>query len=131
MQSNNGFLRFPREDAGKQCVVERVRHWHEYEQVMPVEQAITQATRCMDCGTPDCHAYCPVHNLIPEWNALVSDADWRIAWEQLESTNNFPEFTGRLCTAPCEDACTLSIASRPVTIRSIELAIVERAWAAG
>jgi glutamate synthase (NADPH/NADH) small chain len=85
----------------------------------------------MDCGTPHCHRYCPVHNLIPDWNALVNEQDWRVAYEQLEQTNNFPEFTGRLCSAPCEDACTLSIGSRPVTIRSIELAIAEHAWRAG
>ncbi|HYQ70889.1 MAG TPA: glutamate synthase subunit beta, partial [Gammaproteobacteria bacterium] len=87
--------------------------------------------RCMDCGTPGCHALCPVHNLIPDWNLLVSEADWRAAYEQLASTNNFPEFTGRICSAPCEHACTLTINSRPVTIRSIELAIVEHAWRAG
>jgi glutamate synthase (NADPH/NADH) small chain len=85
----------------------------------------------MDCGTPYCHSHCPVHNLIPDWNALVNDDDWRLAWEQLESTNNFPEFTGRICSAPCETACTLSIRSRPVTIRSIELAVVEHAWQSG
>jgi glutamate synthase (NADPH/NADH) small chain len=98
---------------------------------MPEGQAYCQARRCMDCGTPWCHHYCPVHNLIPDWNALVTDADWHAAWLQLESTNNFPEFTGRVCSAPCESACTLSIGSRPVTIRSIELAIAERAWQAG
>ena len=98
---------------------------------MPNAQAEVQARRCMDCGTPHCHRYCPVHNLIPDWNALVNEQDWRVAYEQLEQTNNFPEFTGRLCSAPCEDACTLSIGSRPVTIRSIELAIAEHAWRAG
>jgi glutamate synthase (NADPH/NADH) small chain len=98
---------------------------------MPAAQACGQARRCMDCGTPGCHAYCPVHNLIPDWNLLVSEADWRNAWEQLASTNNFPEFTGRICSAPCVHACTLSISSRPVTIRSIQLAIVEHAWRAG
>jgi glutamate synthase (NADPH/NADH) small chain len=85
----------------------------------------------MSCGTPDCHSYCPVHNLIPDWNELVHDADWYEAWRQLESTNNFPEFTGRLCPAPCEDACTLRLIDSPVTIRSIELAIIEHAWARG
>ena len=131
MEDPIGFLRYPREEAGKQYSRARVRHWHEYEEIMPVGQAGVQAQRCMDCGTPYCHSHCPVHNLVPEWNALVSDDDWRAAYEQLELTNNFPEFTGRICSAPCEDACTLSIGSHPVTIRSIELAIIERAWQSG
>jgi glutamate synthase (NADPH/NADH) small chain len=131
MEDPIGFLRYRREEAGKQFAGARVRHWHEYEQTMPDGQASRQARRCMDCGTPYCHSHCPVHNLIPDWNALVNDDDWRLAWEQLESTNNFPEFTGRICNAPCETACTLSIRSRPVTIRSIELAVVEHAWQSG
>lgn len=131
MEDHTGFMRIPRVEAGKQFPGMRVRHWHEYEKIMPQGQACDQALRCMDCGTPGCHAYCPVHNLIPDWNLLVSEADWRAAWEQLSSTNNFPEFTGRVCSAPCEHACTLAINSRPVTIRSIELAIVEHAWRAG
>jgi len=85
----------------------------------------------MDCGTPFCHHYCPVHNLIPEWNSLVSEESWKRAWQQLDSTNNFPEFTGRLCPAPCEDACTLSIGDQPVTIRSVEKAVAEHAWLEG
>jgi glutamate synthase (NADPH/NADH) small chain len=124
-------MRIPRVEARKQFPGTRVRHWHEYEAIMPAGQACAQAQRCMDCGTPGCHAYCPVHNLIPDWNLLVSEADWHAAWEQLSSTNNFPEFTGRVCSAPCEPACTLAISGRPVTIRSIELAIVEHAWRAG
>ncbi|MGD8631667.1 MAG: glutamate synthase subunit beta [Gammaproteobacteria bacterium] len=124
-------MRIPRVEAGKQFPGRRVRHWHEYEKIMPAGHACNQAQRCMDCGTPGCHAYCPVHNLIPDWNLLVSESDWRAAWEQLDSTNNFPEFTGRICSAPCEHACTLTINNRPVTIRSIELAIVEHAWRAG
>jgi len=131
MEDHTGFMRIPRVEAGKQFPGTRVRHWHEYERIMPGELACNQAQRCMDCGTPGCHAYCPVHNLIPDWNLLVSEADWRAAWEQLASTNNFPEFTGRICSAPCEHACTLTINSRPVTIRAIELAIVEHAWRAG
>jgi glutamate synthase (NADPH/NADH) small chain len=85
----------------------------------------------MDCGTPCCHYYCPVHNLIPEWNVLVSEESWRQAWLQLESTNNFPELTGRLCPAPCEDACTLALAGQTVTIKSIEKAVAEHAWQEG
>jgi len=131
MEDPTGFLRYQRVEAGKQFARTRIRHWHEYEQVMPVVQASVQARRCMDCGTPHCHRFCPVHNLIPEWNSLLGEDDWHAAWVALESTNNFPEFTGRICRAPCEDACTLSINRRPVTIRSIELAIVERAWKSG
>jgi len=131
MEDPVGFMRYRRHEAGKQHARARVRHWHEYEQIMPLTHATVQSRRCMDCGTPHCHAYCPVHNLIPDWNSLVSEDDWHAAWQQLESTNNFPEFTGRVCTAPCEDACTLSIRSRAVTIRSIELAIVEHAWQSG
>ena len=131
MEDHTGFMRIPRVEARKQYPGTRVRHWHEYETIMPVKQACGQAQRCMDCGTPGCHAYCPVHNLIPDWNTLVCEANWHAAYEQLASTNNFPEFTGRICNAPCEHACTLTISGRPVTIRSIELAIVEHAWRAG
>ena len=131
MDDHTGFLKYPREAAHKQRARQRIRHWREYEDVMPGHQAVRQAARCMDCGTPDCHSYCPVYNLIPEWNELVSEGDWYNAWLRLESTNNFPEFTGRICAAPCEDACTLSIGRRAVTIRSIELAIIERAWRSG
>jgi NADPH-dependent glutamate synthase beta subunit-like oxidoreductase len=81
----------------------------------------------MDCGTPYCHRYCPVHNLIPEWNELITEAHWQRAYQQLDSTNNFPELTGRLCPAPCEDACTLRRADQPVTIKGIERAIADRA----
>ncbi|HHJ15091.1 MAG TPA: glutamate synthase subunit beta [Gammaproteobacteria bacterium] len=128
MDDPYGFLRYPRQEPRKEPVPRRVRHWHEYVQLMPDGQASRQANRCMDCGTPYCHRFCPVHNLIPEWNALVFNAHWRRAWRQLDSTNNFPEFTGRLCPAPCEDACTLKLADSPVTIKSVELAIAERAW---
>ncbi len=128
MEDLHGFLHYPRKEAVKQYPKQRIRHWREYEQLMPDGQAARQANRCMDCGTPYCHRYCPVHNLIPEWNELVTDSDWRLAYEQLESTNNFPEFTGRICTAPCESACTLSLRGTAVTIRSIELAVIERAW---
>jgi glutamate synthase (NADPH/NADH) small chain len=131
MEDPTGFLKYPRAVARKQTARQRIRHWHEYEEIMPVSQAGCQAARCMSCGTPDCHSYCPVHNLIPDWNELVHDGDWYAAWRQLESTNNFPEFTGRLCPAPCEDACTLRLVDSPVTIRGIELAIVEHAWNRG
>lgn len=131
MDDPYGFLRYPRQEARKEPVPKRVRHWHEYVHVMPDRQATRQANRCMDCGTPCCHAFCPVHNLIPEWNSLVFNAHWQRAYRQLDSTNNFPELTGRLCPAPCEHACTLSLADHPVTIKAVELAIAERAWQRG
>jgi glutamate synthase (NADPH/NADH) small chain len=131
MVDEKGFLQYRRETAVKEFPAQRVHHWHEYESVMPVQQAQVQACRCMDCGTPHCHARCPVHNLIPDWNELVCEGDWATAWEQLEQTNNFPEITGRICPAPCESACTLSIGSQPVTIRCIEQALAEHAWQSG
>ncbi|GMQ88874.1 MAG: glutamate synthase subunit beta [Gammaproteobacteria bacterium] len=131
MDDPYGFLRYSRQEARKEPVPKRVRHWHEYVHVLPDRQATRQADRCMDCGTPCCHYFCPVHNLIPEWNSLVFNAHWQRAYRQLDSTNNFPEFTGRLCPAPCEHACTLSLADYPVTIKSVELAIAERAWQQG
>jgi glutamate synthase (NADPH/NADH) small chain len=124
----NGFRRYSRREPGKQPAAQRVRHWHEYARALPEIEVEQQADRCMDCATPGCHRYCPVHNLIPEWNALVFNEHWRRAYSQLESTNNFPEFTGRLCPAPCEDACTLALGDRPVTIKAVELAIAEHAW---
>lgn len=131
MNDYTGFMCHPREEACKQRARQRIRHWREYEQIMPAVQAARQAGRCLDCGTPDCHRYCPVHNLIPDWNDLAVESDWLAAYTLLESTNNFPEFTGRLCPAPCEDACTLRLTDSPVTIRSIELAIIEHAWQQG
>ncbi|HHO67805.1 MAG TPA: glutamate synthase subunit beta [Gammaproteobacteria bacterium] len=126
-----GFLRYPRQEPPRERVRSRLRHWREYRRQFPVGDVVQQARRCMDCGTPWCHGHCPVHNLVPDWNLLVDDGHWRRAWQQLESTNNFPEFTGRLCPAPCEDACTLRLSDQPVTIKAIELAIAERAWANG
>ena len=131
MDKHRGFLQYPREESVKERVPLRVQHWREYERVMPDGQLVHQAGRCMDCGTPCCHHHCPVNNLIPEWHELVRDDHWQHAHEELESTDNFPEFTGRLCPAPCEDACTLRLTDAPVTIRSIELAIIERAWSSG
>jgi glutamate synthase (NADPH/NADH) small chain len=116
MDDPYGFLRFPREDPGKMAAGERVRYWREYVRPMPDAQAARHANRCMDCGTPYCHCFCPVHNLIPEWNSLVFNRHWLRAYQQLASTNNFPEFTGRVCPAPCEDACTLSLSDLPVTM---------------
>jgi glutamate synthase (NADPH/NADH) small chain len=131
MNDPYGFLKYSRLESGKESPPRRIRHWREYVRIMPDRQAACQANRCMDCGTPFCHGYCPVHNLIPEWNTLVSEKSWHQAWQQLDSTNNFPELTGRLCPAPCEDTCTLSIADQSVTIRSLEETIAERAWQEG
>jgi glutamate synthase (NADPH) small chain len=131
MHDPRSFLHVSRVEPERQPPRRRLRHWHEYESLLSERDSAKQAERCMDCGVPWCHGYCPVHNQIPDWNALVSESDWHAAWEQLESTNNFPELTGRLCPAPCEDACTLRLSDAPVTIRAIELAIIERAFRTG
>jgi glutamate synthase (NADPH/NADH) small chain len=127
-----GFLDHPRVGASYAPVPERRRTWKEFLIQQPEGELRLQGSRCMDCGIPYCHAMgCPVYNLIPEWNDLVYKGEWREAWVRLEMTNNLPEITGRVCPAPCEAACTLSINSSPVTIKQIELAIVERAFAEG
>ena len=126
-----GFLTIPRHDRSARPVAERVTDFNEY--ILPLEpsEVAVQATRCMDCGVPFCHSACPVGNLIPDWNALVSDGDWKAACDRLHRTNNFPEFTGRICPAPCEAACTLQLIEAPVTIKTIECAIVDRGWDEG
>jgi len=126
-----GFLEIDREDRHYEPAADRVRHYREF--VIPPSEGdlVRQAARCMDCGIPYCHTGCPVNNQIPDWNDLVYQSDWRAAAENLHSTNNFPEMTGRICPAPCEAACTLNIIDEPVTIKSIECAIVDRAFAEG
>jgi glutamate synthase (NADPH/NADH) small chain len=126
-----GFLEFDRQDRKYRPAAERVRHYNEF--VIPLSEETTrdQAARCMNCGIPFCHNGCPVNNQIPDWNDLVFRGDWRDALDNLHSTNNFPEFTGRVCPAPCEAACTLNIQDVPVTIKTIECAIVDRGWAEG
>jgi glutamate synthase (NADPH/NADH) small chain len=127
-----GFLSTPRRDCARRPVAERVRDWNEvYDRrsLLPVIRA--QAGRCMDCGIPFCHHGCPLGNLIPEWNELAWRGDWAEASERLHATNNFPEFTGRLCPAPCEPACVLAISQPPVTIKNVEAAIADRAWDLG
>jgi NAD(P)H-dependent glutamate synthase small subunit len=132
MGKTTGFIEYQREDAPKRPVAERVRDWREIEQLLPQERLERQAARCMDCGIPYCHAYgCPVRNLIPDWNDLVYRGQWRRALDLLHATNNLPEVTGRICPAPCEAACTLGINAPPVSIRQIELQIVERGWREG
>lgn len=114
-----------------QPVSQRLGHWREFIPILPAEQCEAQAARCMDCGIPFCESGCPTHNLIPDWNDLVYRRYWRQAVEFLHSTNNFPEFTGRICPAPCEQACTLELARAPVSVKAIENAIIEHAWRRG
>ena len=131
MGKPTGFLEIPRHGAAYAPVAERLRHYREF--MLPADGATLsrQGARCMDCGIPFCHSGCPVNNLIPDWNDLVYRDRWREALETLHSTNNFPEFTGRVCPAPCEAACTLNLTDEAVTIKSIEHAIVEKGWAEG
>jgi glutamate synthase (NADPH) small chain len=135
-----GFLEFEREDRDYQPVAERIRHWREFVLPLPEEEVRQQGARCMDCGVPYCHGTdqtvanptgCPVNNQIPDWNDLVYRGKWEEAALNLHSTNNFPEVTGRVCPAPCEASCTLNIQDNPVTIKTIECAIADRAFANG
>ena len=126
-----GFLEIGRQDRRNLPAGERLRHWREFTLPLSAETLKQQAARCMDCGIPYCHNGCPVNNLIPDWNDLVWADQWREALDNLHSTNNFPEFTGRLCPAPCEAACTLNINNDPVTIKSIECAIIDRGFREG
>ncbi len=131
MGDPKGFMKIGVKLAGNRQVHERTRDYSEVEQVLNSEDRMLQASRCMDCGIPFCHWGCPVDNLIPEWNDLLYHGDWKGASERLHSTNNFPEFTGRICPALCEHSCVLNIEKEPVTIRENEVAIVERAFAEG
>jgi len=126
-----GFLEFERVDRGYEPVEARVKHWREFVVPLPENEVRTQAARCMDCGIPYCHNGCPVNNQIPDWNDLVYRGDWRTAALNLHSTNNFPEITGRVCPAPCEASCTLNIDDKPVTIKTIECSIADRAFEEG
>jgi glutamate synthase (NADPH/NADH) small chain len=131
MGKPTGFLESARVDRTYAPVPERVKHWREFIEEPAAQAVERQASRCMDCGIPFCHSGCPVNNLIPDWNDLVHRRDWEAAIERLHSTNNFPEITGRVCPAPCEAACTLNINDEPVTIKSIECAIADRAFDEG
>jgi glutamate synthase (NADPH) small chain len=126
-----GFLEIERQDRGYDKPDVRRRSWKEFVKPLPEGETRKQAARCMDCGIPFCHDGCPVNNLIPDWNNLVYRDQWQAALRTLHSTNNFPEFTGRICPAPCEAACTLNIDDNPVTIKTIECAIVDRGWREG
>ena len=131
-----GFLEVDRQDRKYRPASDRTRNYKEFVIALPDQTLRDQASRCMDCGIPFCHDAkglkgCPVNNQIPDWNNLVYDGDWQAASDNLHSTNNFPEFTGRICPAPCEASCTLNLIDSPVTIKSIECAIVDKAWANG
>src|SRR5450432_3020817 len=126
-----GFLEYIRETPVRRPPVERINDWFEIYQPFPEENIRQQGARCMDCGVPFCHTGCPVNNIIPDWNDLVWRGRWREAIRVLHSTNNFPEFTGRICPAPCEAACVLGINEPAVTIKNIEKTIVDRAWDEG
>ena len=131
MADVTGFLKIKRKEAGNRPLHERICDHSEVEQVLNSEDRMLQASRCMDCGIPFCHWSCPVDNLIPEWNDLLYKGDWKGAYMRLIATNNFPEFTGRICPASCEHACVLNINQEPVTIRENEVAIVEKAFSEG
>ena len=131
MGKPTGFLEYERHDRGYEKPGVRSHSWKEFTKPLPDAELGHQAARCMDCGVPFCHTGCPVNNLIPDWNNLVYREQWQAALTALHSTNNFPEFTGRICPAPCEAACTLNIDDNPVTIKTVECAIVDRAWEEG
>jgi glutamate synthase (NADPH/NADH) small chain len=131
MGKPTGFLEIERHDRDYDEVSERLKTWKEFVHPLPQGEAGRQAARCMDCGIPYCHSGCPVNNLIPDWNDLVYHDDWKTALDALHQTNNFPEFTGRICPAPCEASCTLNIQDNPVTIKTIECEIIDRGWKEG
>ena len=131
MADTTGFMKYDRELPKRRPVDVRIRDWQEVYEDFPADHLNHQAARCMDCGIPFCHNGCPLGNLIPEWNDLVYRGDWADAADRLHATNNFPEFTGRLCPAPCEAACVLGINAEPVTIKQVEVEIIDRAWADG
>ncbi|HEY5006554.1 MAG TPA: glutamate synthase subunit beta [Caulobacteraceae bacterium] len=131
MGKPTGFLEIERHDRGYEKPAARLKTWAEFVKPLPAAEVAQQAARCMDCGIPFCHQGCPVNNQIPDWNNLVYRDQWRSALSNLHSTNNFPEFTGRICPAPCEAACTLNIDDNPVTIKTIECEIVDRGWREG
>ena len=128
MGNPTGFMEFDLKDRDYGPVIERVQHYNEFVIPLPADELIKQSARCMDCGIPYCHQGCPVDNIIPDWNDLVYRSEFKKAAEVLHSTNNFPEFTGRICPAPCQEACTLNIDDKPVAIKTIECAIIDRAW---
>ncbi|MFC3749380.1 glutamate synthase subunit beta [Paenibacillus sp. GCM10012306] len=140
MGKATGFMEYARQTPAECAPLERIKNWNEFSIKMDEEKLQEQGARCMDCGTPFCHvgrllsgmaSGCPLHNLIPEWNDLVYRGNWEVALKRLHKTNNFPEFTGRVCPSPCEGSCTVGMNGKPVTIKSIEKAIVDRGFAEG
>jgi glutamate synthase (NADPH/NADH) small chain len=131
MGKDTGFLEIQREQPTRRKADERINDWFEIYKPFPEEKQREQGARCMDCGVPFCHTGCPVNNLIPDWNDLVYHNRWEVAIRRLHATNNFPEFTGRICPAPCEASCVLGINEKPVSIKLIERSIVDRAWDEG
>ncbi|MEJ2316526.1 MAG: glutamate synthase subunit beta [Gammaproteobacteria bacterium] len=131
MGKPTGFLEYERQDRTYAPVADRVNNFREFVIPLADVELRNQGARCMDCGIPFCHMGCPVDNLIPDWNDLVYRGEWRAASDMLHSTNNFPEFTGRICPAPCQESCTLNLEDMPVTIKTIECAIVDKAWEEG
>ena len=131
MGKPTGFMEIERHERGYEKPDARKKTWTEFLKPLPYPEVASQAARCMDCGIPFCHQGCPVNNQIPDWNTLVYRDQWKLALDNLHSTNNFPEFTGRVCPAPCEASCTLNIDDNPVTIKTIECEIVDRGWEEG
>lgn len=131
MGDPKGFLKYRREEAGYRPVEERIRDYGEVEKMLPEEARRTQAGRCMDCGVPFCHWACPISNIMPEWQDKIYRGDWKGAYDLLRETSSFPEFTGRVCPAPCEAACVLAVNDDPVTIRQNELSVIEKAFELG
>jgi glutamate synthase (NADPH/NADH) small chain len=131
MGKETGFLEVDREDRAYEDPKERIKNYKEFVVPLPEDKLRRQASRCMNCGIPYCHNGCPVNNQIPDWNDLIYKGDWADALENLHSTNNFPEFTGRICPAPCEASCTLNIIDQPVTIKTIEMQIADKGWKEG
>jgi glutamate synthase (NADPH/NADH) small chain len=131
MGKPTGFMEIARSERKYAKAEERVQHYHEFTLIPDDKEISEQGARCMDCGIPFCHQGCPINNIIPEWNDCVYRGDWQQALEILHSTNNFPEFTGRICPAPCEAACTLNLQDTPVSIKSIECAIIDKGWEMG
>src|SRR6185312_1396462 len=131
MADPTGFLQYGRETPKRRPIPLRLRDWNEVYEPFPADKTKAQAARCMDCGVPFCHQGCPLGNLIPEWNDLVRLGRWEDAADRLHATNNFPEFTGRLCPAPCEGSCVLGINQDPVTIKQVEVEIIDNAFDRG
>ena len=131
MGKPTGFIEIARRERSYAPEKERLKHYDEFTVSLSDPEVRQQGARCMDCGIPYCHDGCPINNIIPEWNDLVYQGEWREALRILHSTNNFPEFTGRICPAPCEAACTLNITDQPVTIKTIEVSIVDKGWQEG